>query len=350
VSSLQVKESMKILVVTPIYPSSQNPARGTFVRTQVEYLKRAGVEVELFVLEGRPRKLVYLKAVLELRRRLAESSIDLVHAHYSYAGIVARTQWRVPVVVSYCGDDVLGTVNVRGRQTWFGRLAVLAGEALSRQADGVIVKSREMADKIKRKDVHVIPNEVDLKLFQPLDKEQARRELGLDPGKKYLLFAANPEIPVKRFPLAKQIVDYLSRQDPAIKLLVVHSEPQKRLPLFMNACDALVFTSYQEGSPNIVKQAMACNLPIVSTDVGDVRDIIGNTSGCSICEPDAQKFAQHLTDILRHGSRTNGRQQVQHLSGPKVAQQIIHVYEQVLRNCGRLGAPRTQSSYLFAGK
>jgi glycosyltransferase involved in cell wall biosynthesis len=341
---------MKILVVTPIYPSSQNPVRGTFVRTQVEYLKRAGVAVELFVLEGRARKLVYLKAPGELRRRLRSSSIDLIHAHYSYAGIVARTQWSVPVVVSYCGDDLLGTVNSRGRQTWFGKLAVLAGQALSRYADGVIVKSREMASKLNRKDVNVIPNEIDLELFRPRDRDQARRILGLDLGKKYLLFAANPEIPVKRFPLAKQIADRLIRQDPTIELLVVYNEPQNQLPLFMNACDALVFTSYQEGSPNIVKQAMACNLPIVSTDVGDVRDIIGNTDRCYVCEPDAQKFADCLAGILCRSARTNGRQQVQHLAGPAVARQIIAVYEQVLRKCRSLAAARTQPNFFTAGK
>ncbi|MGB7844999.1 MAG: glycosyltransferase [Candidatus Acidiferrum sp.] len=341
---------MKILIVTPIYPSLQNPVRGTFVRTQVEYLKRAGIEVELFVLEGRPRKLVYLRAVTELRRRLASSSIDLVHAHYSYAGIIARTQWRVPLVVSYCGDDLLGTVNARGRQTWFGKLAVFAGRVLSRHVDAVIVKSHEMAGKLKRKDVHVIPNEVDLNLFQPRDRDQSRRILGLHPGKKYLLFAANPDIPVKRFPLAKQVADCLARQDPTVELLVVHNEPQNQLPLFMNACDALVFTSFQEGSPNIVKQAMACNLPIVSTDVGDVREIIGNAKGCYICEPDAQKFASVLTGVLRYPARTNGRQQVQHLAGASVARQIIAVYEYVLRNCRHLSAHRAQSNFLIAGK
>jgi teichuronic acid biosynthesis glycosyltransferase TuaC len=341
---------MKILVVTPIYPSRQNPVRGTFVRTQVEYLKRAGVEVELFVLEGRPRKLVYLRAVTELRRRLRKGSIDLIHAHYSYAGIVACTQKSVPVVISYCGDDLLGTVNSRGQQTWFGKLAVLAGRVLSGHVDGVIVKSREMASKLKRKDVHVIPNEVDLELFQPRNREQARRILGLDLRKRYLLFAANPEIPVKRFPLAKQIADLLRSQDPTIELLVVFREPQNQLALFMNACDVLVFTSYQEGSPNIVKQAMACNLPIVSTDVGDVHEIIGNTDRCYVCEPHAPKFASCLAGILRSPARTNGRQRVQHLAGPAVARQIIAVYEQVLRNCIGLTAPHTQPNLFIAGK
>jgi len=339
---------MRVLVATSIYPTSENPSRGTFVRTQVEYLKRAGVEVELFHLKGPSRKLMYPKAVLELRQRLRASPIDLIHAHYSYVGIVARTQWRVPVVVSYCGDDLLGTMNMRGKPTLFSRLAVFAGRLLSHQVDGVIVKSREMADRLKRKrDVYVIPHEVDFELFRPMDREQARIALGLDLQKKYLLFADSPDRPVKRIPLEKWVGDRLRRQNPEIELLVVHKEPQDRLPFFMNACDALVFTSYQEGSPNVVKQAMACNLPIVSTDVGDVREIMGRTDRCYVCEPDAREFTERLADILRHRQRTRGRERVQHLSGPAVAQRIIQVYEQVLRNHGGRTAHQARTGFLM---
>jgi teichuronic acid biosynthesis glycosyltransferase TuaC len=322
---------MKVLVATSIYPTPENPTLGTFVRTQVEYLKRAGIGIDLLVLKGRSRKWMYVSAALELRKRLADGSIDLVHAHYSYVGIMARTQRRVPVVVSYCGDDVLGTMNEKGSPTFLGRLAVLAGKALSTQADAVIVKSREMADKLKRNDVFVLPHEIDFEMFHPIHKRTARAALGLDLEKKYLLFAANPRIPVKRFPLAKAIAEEMKRQDPSIRLLVVYQEAQDRLALFMNACDALVFTSFQEGSPNIVKQAMACNLPIVSTDVGDVREIIAGTEGCYVCEPQVAEFAARLSRILRNCERTNGRDHVGHLAGPVVAQKLIHIYEQTLR-------------------
>jgi teichuronic acid biosynthesis glycosyltransferase TuaC len=349
-AAFSVKRSMKILVATPIYPTIENPVRGTFVRTQVEYLRRAGVEVEVLVVGERSRRFKYPKAALELHRRLADSSIDLIHAHYSYAGIVARTQWKVPIVVSYCGDDLLGIVNPRGGQTLFGRLAVLAGRVLSNHVDDVIVKSQGMASKLRKKDVHIIPHEIDLEVFKPSNREQARKILGLHLEKKYLLFAANPNIPVKRFPLAKAVADYMSRLDATIELLVVYREPQERLPLFMNACDALLFTSYQEGSPNVVKQAMACNLPIVSTDVGDVRQIIGNTIGCCVSKPEVQEFASHLSSILPHRERTNGREQVRHLAGPAVAQRIIEVYEQVLRNHRRHAAQRAQGNLFLARK
>ncbi len=333
---------MRVLVATAMYPSPERPAWGTFVRTQVEGLRKAGVDIQLLVLEGRPRKLIYPKGILQLHRRLADRSIDLVHAHFSYVGMVARAQWRVPVVVTYHGDDLLGTRNHRGGITLFSRLAVVAGQLLAETVDGVIVQSKEMAARLRRPDVHIIPHEVDLELFRPVDRVQARKALGLDPEKKYLLFAANPQIPVKRFPLAKAAAQLLMSRDPSVELLVIYREPQDRLALYMNACDALVFPSYQEGSPNIVKQAMACNLPIVATDVGDVRETIGGTRGCYICPPDASEFAQLIQAILRVGGRTDGRERIGHLDGPIVTGRVIQVYEEILRKqrSGRLRGAR----------
>src|SRR5687768_11062660 len=105
--------TMKVLLITAMYPTPENPAFGSFIQTQVESLRQAGVLIELLVLAGRWRKLIYPKGVIQLRQRLANHAIDLVHAHYSYTGIVARTQWQVPMVVTYHGDDLLGTVNVQ---------------------------------------------------------------------------------------------------------------------------------------------------------------------------------------------------------------------------------------------
>jgi teichuronic acid biosynthesis glycosyltransferase TuaC len=196
--------------------------------------------------------------------------------------------------------------------------------------DAAIVQSEQMASKLDRARVYVIPHEVELQTFRPVEQHRARELLGLDPGKKYLLFAANPRIPVKRFPLAQSVARRVATRDGRVELLVIHKESQERLALYMNACDVLVFPSYQEGSPNIVKQAMACNLPIVATDVGDVRKVIGNTEGCAIREPSTEDFVEAVWGILNRGKRTNGRQHVSHLDSPRVARQIIQVYEELL--------------------
>jgi teichuronic acid biosynthesis glycosyltransferase TuaC len=323
---------MKALIITAMYPTPENPAFGSFIQTQVESLRQAGVEIELLVLAGRWRKLIYPKGVVQLRQCLANHPINLVHAHYSYSGMVARTQWRVPVVVTYHGDDLLGTVDGQGRKTPFSKFVVAAGRILGQLADAVIVQSKEMARHLKREeDVYIIPHEVDFDTFKPVEREHARAILGLKPWKKYLLFAANPAIAVKRFPLAEAVAQHLGQWEPAVELLVVYKETQDRVALYMSACDALVFPSFQEGSPNIVKQAMACNLPIVATDVGDVREVIGKTEGCFICDPEATEFAEKLREILRHRARTQGREHIRHLDRCAVARQVIRVYETTLK-------------------
>jgi teichuronic acid biosynthesis glycosyltransferase TuaC len=324
---------MKVLILTAIYPTAENPAFGSYVRTQAESLQRAGIDIEMMVLNDHYRKLIYPKAVVQLRQRLARASVDLVHAHYGLVGMVARTQWKVPVVVTYHGSDILGWIDSSGKRGALGTLIARAGRMLARSVDAAIVQSDEMACKLKKSNVYVVPHEVDFKVFQPTERDQARVVLGLNPRKKYMLFAANPKVGVKRFPLAKAVADCVATQDPSVELLVVSKETQQRLALYMSASDALIFPSYQEGSPNIVKQAMACNLPIVSSDVGDVRQLIGSTKDCYVCDSNVSEFTARIVEILAHRRRTDGRKHIAYLESSAVARRVIEVYQDVLRKC-----------------
>ena len=184
-----------------------------------------------FVLKGANRKLIYPKGVFQLRNLLDWGSFDLVHAHYGFVGMVARTQWKVPVVVTYHGDDLLGTVIENGKKARWSKLVVAAGKKLAQHVDAAIVQTPEMAGRLTKSNVFVIPHEVDFEVFHSTERMQARAMLGLKENKKYLLFAANPEIPVKRFPLAKAVADWLARRAPSIELLVVSRETQNRLAL-----------------------------------------------------------------------------------------------------------------------
>ena len=320
---IQSKPSrMHILLLTAMYPTSDNPAFGAFVRSQAKALSKAGVQVSLLVLKGRFRKLIYPWGVVQLHQRLAADSIDLIHAHFSYAGVVARMQWKVPVIVTYHGDDLLGSVgNTQGHLTYMSRFIVAVGQGLGRVIDAAIVQNTAMAQTLGQQvPVHIVPGEVDFELYSPVDKQAARSELGLHPDRKYLLFAANPKIPVKNAALAYRVVQDMKREDESVELVVLHKERQERLALYMNACDALLMTSFQEGSPTVVKQAMACNLPVVCTDVGDVREIIGSTDGCHICRRESADFVEKLLLVLRHPQRTQGRENIQHLTPHRLPQ------------------------------
>jgi teichuronic acid biosynthesis glycosyltransferase TuaC len=334
---------MRVLAVTAIYPKPDRPEFGSFVRTQVVALQEAGVDVDVLVLSGRNRKLIYPKGIVELRRRIAADPPDLVHAHYSYVGVVARTQRRVPIVLTYHGDDILGTVDRDGRTRPISRAIAAGGSVLGGLVDAVIVQTAEMAARFRRSDVHVIPHEVDLRTFRPTDRALARAELGLDPDRRYVLFAAPPEISVKNFPLADRAARAARRWLPDLELVVVHREPQPRLALYMSACDVLAFSSWQEGSPNVVKQAMACELPIVATDVGDVRSLISATPGCHVVASDVEPFARALADEAGRQRRTEGRAAVGHLATERVAARLVGVYEDVLRT--RAGRRRRSGAH-----
>jgi teichuronic acid biosynthesis glycosyltransferase TuaC len=322
---------MRILVLTAMYPTPARPEFGSFVRTQVRSLESAGADVEVMVIDGANRKLMYPRAVPRLRARLAQRRADVVHAHYSYAGVVAMAQRSAPVVLTFHGDDLLGTRDARGRTEPWSRAVAAGGQMLGERVDGVIVQTEQMARRLRRPDVHVLPHEVDLETFRPTPREEARRELGLRKDGRYVLFAASPTIPVKNFSMARDAVSELRQDDPRVELVVCVHEPQPRLALYMSACDVLAFPSWQEGSPNVVKQAMACNLPIVATDVGDVRAVIGGTTGCHVVGFDTAQFASRLGDELLRRRRTEGRGAVRHLSGERVARRLLEVYDGVAR-------------------
>jgi teichuronic acid biosynthesis glycosyltransferase TuaC len=333
-------DGVRVLAVTNIYPTPEKPYFGTFVRTHIESLRRSGVEIDVMAMDGRFRKLIYPRGILQLQPRLVRSRYDLIHAFYSYSGWVARFQWKLPLVVTYEGADLTGAFSWNGRPDRSNVFVVPAGQLLARLADAAIVQSREMADKIANTNVHIIPHEVDFETFQVTPREEARHVLGLDRDKKYLLFAADPRNGRKNFPLAKAAADLLAAEDPSVELLVVWREQQSTLARYMSACDALVFTSYSEGSPNVVKQALACNLPIVSTDVGDVREVIEGTDWCYLADFNAAEFATHLQAILEVRPRTDGRIQAQRYAPEVIVGQVRRIYEDVLdRRARRASRP-----------
>ena len=321
----------RVLVVTNLWPTKADPGYGSFVKAQMESLRPLGVDFDVLFINGRESKWNYLHGVRQVRKQLQTNRYDLIHAHFGLSGWVARGQFRVPVVVSFMGDDVLGRPARSGRNTLGGRLLKISGFIFARLATSVIVKSRPMASSLRMPLAHVIPNGVDLNLFRPLDQAQARQELGLDPRKKFVLFPYNPKEVRKRFDLVQKAVSLAREQVDDLELLMARGLPQEQMPFYMNAADVLVMASISEGSPNAVKEAMATNLPVITVDVGDTAELIGTTAGCHIVPRDPAAMAEKIVEVCRRGARTNGREWIRKLSMEVVAQQILEVYAAALR-------------------
>lgn len=323
--------SYTILVVTNLWPTQADPSFGSFVKAQMESLRPLGVEFDVLFVNGRESKWNYLRGIRQVRQQLRAKPYDLIHAHFGLSGWVARCQYRVPIVMSFMGDDVLGRPKRSGRNTLAGHFLQISGFIFSRLATAVIVKSRQMASQLRLPSAHVIPNGVDLNLFRPMEQAVARQTLGLDPNKKFVLFPYNPKEIRKRFDLIEAAVSLARRQVDGLEILMARGLPQEQLPLYMNAADALVMASMSEGSPNAVKEAMATNLPVITVDVGDASDLIGPTAGCHLVRREAAAMAEKIVEVCQQGGRTNGREWISKLSMEAVAQQIMAVYAAAVR-------------------
>jgi teichuronic acid biosynthesis glycosyltransferase TuaC len=338
---------LRVLMVTAAYPTASRPHSGAFIKSQVDSLTSVAVEPTVLHLQGR-FGWKYLKGAWQVLRLAHSGEFDVVHGHYGLSGVIARAQWRLPVVVSFCGSDLLGTPDEHGRRPIIRQLEVLSNLVLARFVDGIVVKSRGMLRVLwpdPRVPTAVIPNGVDLDLFRPVPRAVARKNLGLDDGRRYVLFPADPSNRQKGFPIAERAIERLHAGGVNIELLPVFGRPQRDLVDFYNAADVVVLPSLSEGSPNVVKEAMACGAPLVVTDVGDVREILGETPGCLVAERTPDAFARAILDILELPDyRTTGRACLAHLSLDAVARQIRTVYEAALAHHAKSDARRLRTS------
>lgn len=318
-------------MVCPPLPSQDAPGGMAPTLRQFNSLREAGVELEIVEMRGIP-KLKYMQRLPRIRR-LARNA-DLVHAHYGYCGLLARAQWKRPVVVSFMGSDVNGSMRdgqfagIRSHcESWVNR------KLTSRLASTVIVKSAAMAEALSPIQSYVIPNGVDLELFRPSERRTARTELGFAHDQKLVLFPGCPQRPNKGFALAEEVVAQLRQsQFPNIKLVELWNIAPRDVPRYLNACDVMLLASLAEGSPNVVKEAMACNLPVVASPVGDVKELLGGVPGNKICDRTVMAMTDAIANLLRQEIPSRGRERIQDLglSLREVALKVMHVYRTVL--------------------
>lgn len=267
----------------------------------------------------------YLKAVHQLRQFLKYNNFDIIHAHYSLSGFVASLAGAKGLVVSLMGSDL--------------KLGILYKFAIKLFNfffwSTVIVKSKDMYNSLNISSAIIIPNGVDLNKFKETSKGVALKELGWDASKTHILFGANPNRPEKNFKLAKEAFDYLKRSD--LKLHYLDNIPNNDMPNYYNAADVVLITSLWEGSPNVIKEAMACNRPIVSTNVGDIKWLLNDLDGCFISRKNSQELCQKISESLSYSKRskiTKGRERLKNLSLniESVAKRINGIYILLLKH------------------
>lgn len=293
-----------------------------FIYEQVEELRSLGIECDFYLVSG--GKKGYLEAIREIRKIVRTATIDLIHAHYGLCGVVANCQRIVPVVTTYHGSDI----NNKGLRL-FSSLAM----SLSRQN---IVVSRALFEKAPfKKRVHVIPCGVSSSFLVPMDRKIARNNLGWPLEERYVLFSKEFYNPAKNYPLAKAAIDQYNRlhpTEPEAKLIEFIGFSREQVLWLYNAVNCVIMTSNQEGSPQFIKEAMACNCPIVSVDVGDVKNVIAGVDGCYLAKRNVEDIAAKLDQAMSFGKTTGRDKVIKEYDAPIVAMRIAQVYHEVINN------------------
>ena len=304
-----------------IFLASGNKAAGTvsaFVRSQYESLQREGLDMTLFPVCGHGWT-AYAKALFRLRRMVRTQHPDIVHAHYSVCGVVAALATfgtRTKVLVSILGSFPRPSFKLRWVRFFIKHIW-----------DATLVKSQRTADQLGMQ-LPVIPNGVNLEQFTLIDRDEARQHCGFEQGKEYIIWCSHPSRSEKRYSLAQKAVALLD--DPNVVLYPVFDRTHSEVVEYMCAADLLLLTSVCEGSPNVIKEAMACNCPVVSTDVGDVSWVTGGLAGTRVVPfGDVEALRQAILDALQFGGRTDGRNRIISLglTTKQVAEKIKAIYD-----------------------
>jgi glycosyltransferase involved in cell wall biosynthesis len=307
---------MRVLIVCS---SNRSDGPTPFIREQVDALARYGIDIEYNYIMGKGVT-GYLNNYRSLCNVVCRNDIDLVHAHYGLSGMLAVLQRICPVVITFHGSDI----------------HIKSNRMISKLAASLAAHSIFVADKLQRKlkianNASVIPCGVDFDVFYPRSKRECRKMLNLPEDKPIILFAASFDRPVKNYTLARQAADKLGD----ITLIELKGYSREQVNCFLNASDLLLMTSLDEGSPQIVKEALACNCPVVSTDVGDVRQNLQGITGCYITSYDVEDVAAKVRLALQSG-KIAARAKIRHFDNELISSRIIEVYHNVSKNNNKI--------------
>jgi len=303
---------MKVLQLA----TSESP----FFAEQVRALEGSGVDCTVVTVPSPPDGRTLASFASFYRRVLQEvrtGNYDLVHANYGLLGPLAFAQPVRPLVLSIWGSEVMG---------YSARLDAVTRAGIA-AADAVVVPSRSIVERVES-DTVLVPFGVDTERFRPMNRRAARAELGWDADERVVLFPYDPDRAVKDFPRAERVVD-----ETDATLRWISDVPHDRVPVYMNASDAVLVTSKRESGPMVVKEAAACNVPVVSTDVGFASDVLDGVAHSTVADAD-RRLVAGLRSALDADERANGRERIDALGLERMADSLRAVYQ---RELGRRG-------------
>ena len=307
---------MKLLIIT----NGNINRLPAFVKDQLDVLKRQKkLEIDIFYRTGHGVG-GYIKNLRRLNKKIKEYQPDVIHAHYGLTGLLANFQRKVPVITTYHGSDIHS----------LGLNLMLSKISMRLSAFNIFVSSKLYnIAKYKNKNFDILPCGVDLDLFNQIDRDKAKTDIGWDLNKTYVLFSKSFDNYIKNYPLAKEAVSKLKD----VVLVEFKGFQRDKAYLPMNAASCLLMTSLNEGSPQVIKEGMACGTPIVTVDVGDVREVIGDTEGCYICDYNADEIAEALKNAFEFKGKTNGRERIiqNGLSNEIVGKRLLAIYNKVIK-------------------
>ena len=298
-----------------------------FIKSQGESLKRKGVDLKYYPIKGKGLS-GYIRNISRLRKYIIEFNPDIVHTHYSISGWVSLfANPKKPRILSLMGSDTYGSVGKRGKGNIRSILMRIQVNFIQYFFKTIIVKSENLRKFVWLKEnVYTIPNGVNYSIFRPIEKTTARKELALPLNKKLILFIGNPKDPRKNLALVNKALQLLKEEN--VELITPYPVKHFEVSKYLNACDVLVFTSFKEGSPNVIKEALACNTRIVTTPSGDILDRVKGVESVWISKFDEKDFAKKLKLALCDKGLVNSSNQVRNeIDEDKIANSIIDIYK-----------------------
>jgi glycosyltransferase involved in cell wall biosynthesis len=300
-----------------------------FARRQASAVEDAGLRVVKFFLESRTSLPKLFAEFRRFRRTIAAARADVVHAHFGTmtALFAALACARTPLVVTYRGSDL----NPTPGGGWRARAGRLLSQLAALRASAIVCVSEQLRQRLwwARDRVTVLPSGVDPRVFAPRPREAARAILQWPQDARIVLFNAGHDPRNKRLDLARAAFEIAAREVPHLRMELLEGTTNPDcIPLLMNGADCLLVTSDAEGSPTVVQEALASNLPIVSVPVGDIPERLAGVDHCKIAARDPHALARAIADVVRIPQRSNGRDAIDSISAPAIAARLCHLYRE----------------------